>query len=165
MVTVLLQADSRPSAGKRPFPSPNGRFALKIGRSRHALRQAKIGRVGMWRGGGRLGLSISAPFVRRCLSSRAMIPFPHPSHRTGRALLTHPALGQDITPSHTEGHEQPADQPPEPWRPSVLRSTRLLATANTTTWGRLWLPGPTPRSSLRFGMQRLPQLSHINGVR
>ena len=62
-------------------------------------------------------------------------PFPHPAHRTGRALLTHPALGQGITPSHTEGHEQPSDQPPGPWYPSVLRSTRLLATANATTWG------------------------------
>ena len=93
------------------------------------------GRVGMWRGGGRLGLSVSAPLVWRCLNSRAIAPFPHPAHRTGRALLTHPALGQDITPSHTEGHEQPSDQPPGPWYPSVLRSTRLLATATATTWG------------------------------
>jgi hypothetical protein len=91
------------------------------------------GRVGMWRGGGRIGLSVSAPLVWRCLNSRAMTPFPHPAHRTGRALLTHPALGQDITPSHTEGHEQPSDQPPGPWHPSVLRSTRLLATAKATT--------------------------------
>ncbi len=93
------------------------------------------GRVGMWRGGGRIGLSVSAPFVWRCLTSRAMTPFPHPAHRTGRALLTHPALGQDITPLHTEGHEQPSDQPPGPWYPSVRRSTRLLATANATPWG------------------------------
>ena len=57
------------------------------------------------------------------------------AHRTGRALLTHPALGQDITPSHTEGHEQPSDQPPGPCYPSVLRSARLLATANATPWG------------------------------
>ncbi len=28
-------------------------------------------RVGMWRGGGRIGLSVSAPFVWRCLNSRA----------------------------------------------------------------------------------------------
>ncbi len=89
----------------------------------------------MWRGGGRFGLSLSAAFVWRCLNSRAVTPFPHPAHRTGRALLTHPALGQDITPSHTEGHEQPSDQPPGPWYPGVLRSTRLLATANATTSG------------------------------
>ncbi len=77
----------------------------------------------------------SATFVGRCLSSRSMTPFPHPAHRTGRALLTHPALGQDITPSHTEGHGQPSDQPPGPWYPSVLRSARLLATANATISG------------------------------
>src|ERR1035438_10308073 len=28
-----------------------------------------------------------------------MAPFPHPAHRTGRARLRHPALGQDFTPS------------------------------------------------------------------
>ena len=99
------------------------------------MHRLTFGRVGMWRGGGRIGLSVSAPFVWRCLNSRALTPFPHPAHRTGRALLTHPALGQDITPSHTEGHEQPSDQPPGPWYPSVLRSTRLLVTATATTWG------------------------------
>ena len=86
----------------------------------------------MWRGGGRIGLSVAAAFVWRCLISRAVAPFPHPSHRTGRALLTHPALGQDTTPSHTEGHGQPADQPPGSWHPGVLRSPRLLAPANAT---------------------------------
>ena len=33
--------------------------------------------------------------------ARPFAPFLHPAHRTGRALLTHPALGQDITPSPT----------------------------------------------------------------
>ncbi len=94
-----------------------------------------VGRVGMWRGGDRIGLSVSAPFVWRCLTSRAMAPFPHPAHRTGHALLTHPALGQDITPSHTEGHEQPSDQPPGPCYPSVVRSARLLATASAAPRG------------------------------
>ena len=89
----------------------------------------------MWRGGGRIGLSVSAPFVWRCLTSRALTPFPHPAHRTGLADFPHPALGQDITPSHTEGHEQPSDQPPGPWDPSVLRSARLLAIAKATPWG------------------------------
>ena len=27
-----------------------------------------------------------------------MAPFPHPAHRTGRAVFPHPALGQDLTP-------------------------------------------------------------------
>ncbi len=35
-------------------------------------------------------------------------PFPHPPHRTGRAELPHPALGQDITFSPTTGHAQVA---------------------------------------------------------
>src|SRR5215831_7268930 len=37
-----------------------------------------LGRVGMWRGGGRLGMSVSAPFVWRCLSGSTIAPFPHP---------------------------------------------------------------------------------------
>ncbi len=140
------------------------RFTPSSGPGRHPRGTSQVGRVGMWRGGGRIGLSVSAPFVWRCLNSRAMTPFPHPAHRTGRALLTHPALGQDITPLHTEGHEQPSDQPPGPWYPSVLRSTRLLANRQCHHLGRQWLPRPTPRFSLRFGMRSLPQLSHINGV-
>ena len=45
-----------------------------------------IGRVGMWRGGGRIGLSVSAAFVWRCLSSRAMtsVSTPRSSNRTCR---------------------------------------------------------------------------------
>src|SRR5215813_15378658 len=57
-------------------------------------------RVEMWRGGGRLGLSVAAPFVWRCPSTRTIAPSPHPAHRTGRADLPHPALGQDITLAH-----------------------------------------------------------------
>ena len=61
-----------------------------------------LSRVGVWRGGGRFGLSVAAPFVWRCPSNLAVAPFPHPSHRTERALLAHSALGQDIRPSPTE---------------------------------------------------------------
>ena len=68
----------------------------------------------MWRGGLRSSLSVAAPFVWRCLDSSTITPFPHPPHRTGQADLPHPALGQDILPSHTEGHEQRLDQPPGP---------------------------------------------------
>ena len=100
----------------------------------------------MWRGGRRWSLSVAAPFVWRCLNSPTITPFPHPPHRTGRALLTHPALGQDNTPSHTEGHQQPADQPPGPWHPGVLRSAQLLATAKATSWGGLGSLGQRPGS-------------------
>src|SRR5712675_253595 len=52
----------------------------------------------MWRGFCRSDISVSAPFVWRCLSGSTVAPFPHPAHRTGRADLPHPALGQDLTP-------------------------------------------------------------------
>ncbi len=52
-----------------------------------------FGRVGMWRGGGRIGLSVSSPFVWRCLTSRAMTPFPHPPGRRRRS----PASGSHRT--------------------------------------------------------------------
>jgi len=58
-------------------------------------RTSLRGRVEMWRGGSRSGLSVAAPFVWRCPSNLAVAPFPHPAHRTGRAVLPHPALGQD----------------------------------------------------------------------
>src|SRR5512147_1284433 len=55
------------------------------------------------------------PFRTRVSHHFDRAPFPLPAHRTGRALLTHPALGQgSITPSHTkscratpEGHRAP----------------------------------------------------------
>ena len=64
-----------------------------------AHRTAGVGRVEVWRGDVRLSMSVSAPFVWRCLSGSAVAPFPHPAHRTGRADFPHPALGQDLTPS------------------------------------------------------------------
>ncbi|MBC8742458.1 hypothetical protein F6X40_38805, partial [Paraburkholderia sp. UCT31] len=41
------------------------------------------GRVEMWRGSGRFGLSVAAPFVWRCPNNFTLTPFPHPAHRTG----------------------------------------------------------------------------------
>ena len=58
----------------------------------------------------RWSLSVADPFVCRCLTSFTALPFPHPAHRTGRADLPHPALGEDsrnrprplhVTPSAT----------------------------------------------------------------
>src|ERR1700730_13388214 len=43
----------------------------------------------------RRSLSVADSFVCRCLTSSAVLPFPHPTHRTGRADLPHPALGED----------------------------------------------------------------------
>ena len=67
------------------------------------LGELQRGRVGMWRGGFRCGIAVSGPFGCRCPTSRAMPPFPHPSHRTRRALLRHRALGQVVMPSPTAG--------------------------------------------------------------
>ena len=61
------------------------------------VAKTRVGRVGVWRGDVRLSMSVSAPFVWRCLSGSAVAPFPHPAHRTGRADFPHPALGQDLT--------------------------------------------------------------------
>ncbi|MPR13501.1 hypothetical protein FS320_42420 [Microvirga tunisiensis] len=53
---------------------------------RGAAGPSWFGRVEVWRGGGRIGLSVSAAFARRCLTGRAVAPFPHPAHRTGHAV-------------------------------------------------------------------------------
>ena len=47
-----------------------------------------VGRVEVWRGDVRPSMSVSAPFVWRCLSGSTVAPFPHPAHRTGRADLS-----------------------------------------------------------------------------
>jgi hypothetical protein len=49
----------------------------------------------------RWSLSVADPFVCRCLTSPAMLPFPHPAHRTGGADLPHPALGEDSRHRHS----------------------------------------------------------------
>ena len=67
-----------------------------------------VGRVEMWRGGRRSGLSVAAPFVWRCPSTLAVAPFPHPPHRTGRADCPHPALFRRIKPSRSSGRVQAA---------------------------------------------------------
>src|SRR5437588_8889747 len=51
-------------------------------------------------------ISVAAPFVWRCLTNSTMASFPHLAHRTGRARLRHPALGQDLTPSPMPGRAQ-----------------------------------------------------------
>ncbi|HMK24160.1 MAG TPA: hypothetical protein VK466_17650, partial [Terriglobales bacterium] len=56
---------------RRPGSLPLLQFALR----------EMWGRVEEWRGGFRLDLSVSAPFVWRCLSGLAVAPFPHSAHR------------------------------------------------------------------------------------
>jgi hypothetical protein len=54
--------------------------ALRVGVKVNGSRRYP-GRVEMWRGGSRFGLSVAAPFVWRCPSNLALTPFPHPAHR------------------------------------------------------------------------------------
>src|SRR5580700_9421576 len=65
-------------------------------------------------------ISVSAPFVRRCLTGSTMAPFSHLAHRTGRAALPHPALGQDLTPYPRHVVSKPA-QTYEPKVPVKMR--------------------------------------------
>jgi len=60
-------------------------------------------RVEVWRGNRRSRLSVPAPFVRRCLTSRSVVPFPHPARRTRRADFPQRALFQGLRPSHSNG--------------------------------------------------------------
>src|SRR5215469_1265479 len=98
----------------------------------------------MWRGGGRLGGSVAAPFVWRCPSTRALAPFPHPAHRTGRADLPHPALGQDIT----RAHATPSAVPEHFAKFDRLPNLRVL-TASCV--------GPELRPLSSTGVTRLPR--------
>ena len=89
-------------------PVASGWSGRRVGALTHWKAPPSHGarRVGVWRGGFRLSMSVAAPFVWRCLSGAAVAPFPHPPHRTGHAGLPHPALGQDLTPSSTARRAQ-----------------------------------------------------------
>jgi hypothetical protein len=86
---------------------PPQRLQPRVNRTRcRPPNSVENGRVEMWRGGFRSNISVSAPFVWRCLIGSAVAPFPHLAHRTGHADLPHPALGQDFTPSPTTRRAQ-----------------------------------------------------------
>ena len=100
----------------------------------------------MWRGGLRRSLSVSAPFVWRCLTSRTITPFPHPPHRTGHAELPHPALGQDTHLRTRKVTYRPPAHRPRPCDPDVRRPSVLQITASATTWANIRSPERTPGS-------------------
>ena len=70
----------------------------------------------------RCSLSVADPFVCRCLTSSAMLPFPHPAHRTGRADLPHPALGED-----SRNRRKPLHVTPSATSENSLGVVRLIA--------------------------------------
>src|SRR5258708_36888462 len=88
------------SKNGKPIESVGGRGGRPTQlRGSRLLGMWVIPRTGLWSRGVarwfRWGLSVADPFVCRCLTSSALLPFPHPAHRTGRADLPHPALGED----------------------------------------------------------------------
>ena len=94
---------------RRQKPGPKPRPARNPKRpTRGPQPQRRNCGVEVWRGGFRLGLSVSGPFGCRCLTSFAIAPFPHPAHQTGRAVFPHPAFGQGYTHIllHTFAHER-----------------------------------------------------------
>jgi hypothetical protein len=61
--------------------------------------RVELGRVEVWRGCGRLNISVSAPFVWRCLTGSTLTPSPHPARQTGHADFPHPAFSRPVRPS------------------------------------------------------------------
>jgi hypothetical protein len=98
-------ATARAGLSPKPVPAP-----AECDRSARRSATAAWRRVETWRGGVRSSMSVSAPFVWRCLSGSTVAPFPRPAHRTGQADFPHPALGQDLsrlsraTPSAASEH-------------------------------------------------------------
>ena len=92
---------------------------------------------------------MAGPFVCRCLTSRTMLPFPHPAHRTGRADLPHPALGED-----SRNRQKPLHVTPPATLENCLGVCRLIANLPSfvASCVRLQL-GPLPST----GVTRLPQ--------
>ena len=101
----------------------------------------KLGKLILKRENARIG-GISAFFA-------AMLPFPHPAHRTGRADLPHPALGED-----SRNRQKPLHVTPPATLENCLGVCRLIANLPSfvASCVRLQL-GPLPST----GVTRLPQ--------
>ena len=94
---------------ERPLDEPHQAFAFgwRLYVRQQSAASARwgslTGRVDDWRGGDRCCISVAAPFGSRCPTSHTVAPFPVAAHRTGHADFPHPALGQDLMLSPTEG--------------------------------------------------------------
>ena len=69
----------------------------------HHFPPGSSSRVEVWRGCCRPNISVSAPFVWRCLSGSTLAPSPHPARQTGHADRPHPAFSCVIKPSRLAG--------------------------------------------------------------
>src|SRR5712675_3009367 len=85
-----------------------GSYLGYTGRAANVAATAALGRVEMWRGFCRSDISVSAPFVWRCLSGSTVAPFPHPAHRTGLADLPHLRAMVQLTVFARQIHTNPS---------------------------------------------------------
>ncbi len=122
-----------------PLPASRSWLSPRAGDACPRMVESRCGAVAVGR-----GYPLSAPFVWRCLNSQPITPFPHPAHRTGQAQLTHPALGQDILPSHTEGRDDAVQPTARTVASSGLWSRPALKTDDDTPAGNTASPLPYP---------------------
>jgi hypothetical protein len=92
----------------------------------------------MWRGGFRLGLSVSGSFVCRCFTSLAMLRFHIPHIKPGRAVFRHPAFGQGFT-SYSASHVHPRTI-----AATFLEAGTIPAFGTDVGRGTVLLPDPAP---------------------
>ncbi len=103
-----------PGTRKRVRQSPAYNLVQRLSQKREAVLRfvtdlrVPFGRVEVWRGDFRFGLSVADPFGCRCLSIQTLVPFPHPARRTRRADFPQRALFQRIKPSHANGRQAAA---------------------------------------------------------
>ena len=131
--TSLAFTDRLPAAGIRVSMDGRGRC---------------LGRVEVWRGCCRPNISVSAPFVWRCLTGPTLAPFPHPARQTGHADFPHPAFSRPVRPSLSAGQ-----------RAAVGRSSGRASRRDTRSGsgGTRSLVGPFGAStSGGFVVQRMP---------
>jgi hypothetical protein len=101
----------------------------------------------MWRGNGSLDATVAAPFVWRCLNGRSMTPSPHPAHRTGRADLPHPALGQGNMPGHVTRCTAPGTSRSSQGCPNLHAFAAVRVALNQGPFPPPALPGFTSTTS------------------
>ena len=91
--------------GRTPAVQPRRRQRVKVPHtchSRYPSGSAQLGRVGMWRGGGRLGMSVSAPHMG-VIRSRGFVPSfsPFVSDPKSEPSVIRPGLPVLVSTSHT----------------------------------------------------------------
>jgi len=106
-----------------PKSDGNSKTPPEAGIDRSPQQNVAMGRVGVWRGGFRLSMSVAAPFVWRRLSGSTLAPFPHGTAANGYGAYHGSMYGGYYHGSAANGyygwHTGPGDAP----RPGVTSST------------------------------------------